>query len=147
MSRWPLRARIPAIALALLLLAQVVIGFAALALVQRTLLRQTDERLLGASQSIVLRPAAAATAAGRVRLAELPSDYVVVYLDADGAVRSRVSSALSRADDMPSLPIETRHPWAVHGSRGRGARAMAPRDADAAERPRHASRSPFPSRR
>ncbi len=106
MSRWPLRARIPAIALGLLLLAQLVIGVAALALVQRSLVQQVDTRLESASRAVAARPAAALTAEQRTRLAELPSDYVVLYHDAAGTFLSRVSSAISGSAGAPNLVID-----------------------------------------
>ena len=105
MSRWPLRAKIPAIALTILLVAQVLVGVLALALVQRTLVSQVDARLATAARAVAARPAASLTPEARARLAELPSDYVVLYHDASGAFLRRVSSALTGGAEAPNLAV------------------------------------------
>lgn len=106
MNGWPLRAKVPAIALGLLLVSQLVIGVAALALVQRSLIAQVDSRLESASRAVAARPVANLTADQRTRLAELPSDYVVLYHDASGNFLSRVSSAVSGSTTTPRLAID-----------------------------------------
>ena len=117
MKRWPLRAAMPAIALVVLLVAETIVGAVAVAALNRTLLAQVDERLLGAADQLVAQARdegvfepqpgeALIDAAERRRLLRtLPSEYVVVYHGRDGSMLSRLSSEFASAEWVEAFEV------------------------------------------
>lgn len=117
MSRWPLRAAMPAIALVVLLVAETIVGAVALAALNRTLVGQVDDRLLGAADQLAIQArqeglggdssqeTAAEGAERRRLLRSLPSEYVVIYHRNDGTLLTRLSSEFSRVDWIEAFEV------------------------------------------
>ena len=83
----------------------------AVTILKRTLVEQVDARLTEAAGALTERPRVGSGQpggpGGRVQNADLPSDYVVVYHDADGKVFATVSSGVRVSEeDAPSLVLD-----------------------------------------
>lgn len=105
MSRWPLRVQLPVIAIALLLIAEAAVGALALTLLHRSLIDQVDERLAQALSAVLDRPRPGA-ATPRETIADLPSDYVVLYHDGDGQLIARLTGRANEGAALPELAVD-----------------------------------------
>jgi two-component system, OmpR family, sensor kinase len=110
-SRWPLRWTIPSIALVLVLLTELVLGAAVLAILNRTLVSQVDTRLEQSMRLIEDRPGIVLQALGRPPSdnAASPlrprSDVLVAVLRTDGTVATDLSNQLNDGRPLPAVTI------------------------------------------
>ncbi len=109
MTRWPLRWTIPGIALVLVLLTELVLGAAALALLNRTLVGQVDRRLDQAMTAIEDRPGTLLSEIGRpsnpnaVDPLRPQSDVIVAVIRANGAVAQDLTARINGGRSVPPL--------------------------------------------
>ncbi|MCB2412802.1 HAMP domain-containing histidine kinase [Demequina sp. TTPB684] len=119
MTNWPLRWTIPGIALVLVLLTEIVLGAAALALLNRTLVGQIDRRLEDAVSVIeerpgtVLREMGGAGRANSVDALRPRSDVIVAVLRADGSVARDLTQELNDGRPVPDVTFreDTSEPY------------------------------------
>ena len=102
--------RLPLITVALIVVAEIVVGGVAYALVRSTLITQVDARLEDATDSLRARDIETPGPGQRLLLAELPSDYVVMYHGPRGTLLSTVSSEVRGLSDAPEFEILTESP-------------------------------------
>ncbi|MBC7298405.1 MAG: HAMP domain-containing histidine kinase [Demequina sp.] len=111
MTRWPLRWTIPAIALVLVLLTELVLGAAVLALLNRTLVAQIDARLEEAMTTIENRRGTVLSELGRtpnpnaVDPLRPRSDVLVAVIRADGSVAEALTGRLNNGRPLPAVSI------------------------------------------
>ena len=111
MKTWPLRWTIPGIALILVLAAEAVLGIAALAVLNRTLVGQVDDRLTEAIEAIESHPAAVLRELGRDENTESVdalrprSDVMVVVIRADGSVAQGLTRRLNDGRTVPDVTL------------------------------------------
>jgi two-component system OmpR family sensor kinase len=109
MTSWPLRWTIPAIALVLVLLTELVLGATALALLNRTLTGQIDNRLEEAIAVIEDRPGTVLREMGRAGRANSVdalrprSDVIVAVIRADGSVAQDLTQQLNDGRPVPDV--------------------------------------------
>ncbi|WP_291379402.1 HAMP domain-containing sensor histidine kinase [Demequina sp.] len=113
MTKWPLRWTIPGIALVLVLLTELVLGAAALALLNRTLVGQIDSRLEEAIAVIEERPGTVLRAEGRSRRSDAVdalrprSDVLVAVIRADGSVAQDLTLQLNDGRPVPEVTFRS----------------------------------------
>lgn len=111
MTRWPLRWTIPGIALVLVLLTELLLGAATLALLNRTLVGQVDSRLDDAMTTIENRPGTVLSELGRARKTDTVdplrprSDVLVAVIRADGSVAEGLTGQLNNGRSVPAVTI------------------------------------------
>ena len=111
MTRWPLRWTIPGIALVLVLLTELVLGAATLALLNRTLVAQVDTRLGEAMTTIENRPGTVLSELGRspnpnaVDPLRPRSDVLVAVIRADGSFAESLNGRLNNGRPVPAVKI------------------------------------------
>ncbi len=111
MTRWPLRWTIPGIALVLVLLTELVLGATTLALLNRTLIGQIDNRLDEAMTTIENRPGAVLSELGRspnpatVDPLRPRSDVLVAVIRADGSFAEALNERLNNGRPVPAVTI------------------------------------------
>jgi two-component system OmpR family sensor kinase len=109
MRSWPLKWTIPAIALVLVLLTELVIGASVLFLLRKTLTSQVDRKLDAAAASLALHPAAilaianGGTDAGMPLLP--PNDVAVVIFRADGTEATAATRPLNNGRPLPQITL------------------------------------------
>jgi two-component system OmpR family sensor kinase len=114
--RWSLRTSLVGGVLALTALGLLVAGTASALALRAYLVDRTDDQLLAAAQLVRSRGdtlAGGRGGAGGLRAVVAPTDYVVEYTPADGAVRS-----LPSAGPRPSRPLSASAPAVGAGDRG-----------------------------
>lgn len=112
MRAWPLRWTIPAIALVLVLLTELVIGGAVLVLLHRTLTSQVDRKLEDSVTQLFDRPGIVRDledgndGMGGMRQQPRPlNDVVVVVYRADGTVATALTDTLNDGRKIPSVTV------------------------------------------
>jgi len=110
-TRWPLRWTIPGIALVLVLLTELALGAATLALLNRTLVGQVDTRLDAAMTTIENRPGTVLSELGRppnpnaVDPLRPRSDVLVAVIRADGSFAEALNGRLNNGRPVPAVTI------------------------------------------
>lgn len=126
MNRWPLRWRLPLIAIAILLVAEVLLGAAALGIVRHSLTVQIDARLTDAATQVAARPGPmTSTMMTGGGAGALPSDYLVFFYGPDGRPRAAINDAANGAS-APTLapPLDRRAPVTVRDGSGKAWRVV-----------------------
>jgi len=121
-SQMPLRWRLPLISIAILLVAEILLGAAAIGIVRHSLTVQIDARLTDAVTQVAARPGQLGPemmngGAGAVR--SLPSDYLVFLYGPNGSPLTAVNEATNGAT-APTLspPLDRRNPVTVRDDTG-----------------------------
>lgn len=125
MSRWPLRWVIPSIALVLVLLTELVLGLATLALLRSTLTDQVDRKLEEAALAITEHPGDLLALLGEPGTASdvdavRPSNQVIVSVfRADGQPARALNRRLNNARPVPRVRIDldSREPYTSRDAR------------------------------
>ena len=109
MRSWPLKWTIPAIALVLVLLTELLIGASVLFLLQRTLTSQVDRKLDEAAASLAAHPAAiiamASSGTDTGMPLQPPNDVLVVVFRADGTEATAATRKLNNGRPVPPITL------------------------------------------
>ena len=112
MTSWPLKWTIPAIALVLVLLTELLIGASVLFLLQRTLTSQVDRKLDAAASSLAANPAAIIDLANSGTDSGMPlqppNDVAVVVFRADGTEATAATRRLNNGRPVPRITLRPR---------------------------------------